>query len=103
MGWGSVFKCFARDHRIAQCRDPPRCLLCSKSGHKARFCLAASGAGSVEWRPAVKASAARSSSVMELIPGDSEHRPAWVTVCVARTGAIREAEWDVQLHSLIGV
>ncbi|KAG2585876.1 hypothetical protein PVAP13_5NG014360, partial [Panicum virgatum] len=40
---------------------------------------------------------------MELIPGDPEHRPAWVTACAPRTGAIREAERDVQLHSLVGV
>lgn len=32
------FNCFATDHRISFCRDPPRCLVCSRSGHKARFC-----------------------------------------------------------------
>ncbi|CAN6374364.1 unnamed protein product [Urochloa humidicola] len=32
------FNCFASDHRISQCRDPPRCLTCSRSGHKARDC-----------------------------------------------------------------
>lgn len=32
------FNCFALDHRISQCRDPPRCILCSRFGHKARFC-----------------------------------------------------------------
>lgn len=35
---GRCFNCFARDHRIAQCRDPPRCVLCSRSGHKAKLC-----------------------------------------------------------------
>ena len=37
---GRCFNCFARDHRIAECRDPPKCILCSRSGHKARFCRA---------------------------------------------------------------
>jgi hypothetical protein len=32
------FNCLASDHRISQCRDPPRCLICSRSGHKARSC-----------------------------------------------------------------
>jgi len=36
------FNCFARDHRIAQCRDPPRCIRCSRSGPDiARLLLAA--------------------------------------------------------------
>ncbi|RLM93520.1 hypothetical protein C2845_PM08G08550 [Panicum miliaceum] len=35
---GRCFNCFARDHRIAQCRDPPRCILRSGSGHKAKLC-----------------------------------------------------------------
>jgi hypothetical protein len=35
---GKCFNCFARDHRISGCRDPPRCLLCGRSGHKARYC-----------------------------------------------------------------
>lgn len=38
---GRCFNCFARDHRIAECRDPLKCILCSRSGHKARFCRAA--------------------------------------------------------------
>lgn len=36
------FNCLASDHRISQCRDPPTCILCSRSGHKARFCPRAS-------------------------------------------------------------
>lgn len=35
---GRWYNCFASDHRIALCRDPPRCILCSRSGHKARSC-----------------------------------------------------------------
>lgn len=32
------FNCLAAGHRIADCRDPPRCILCSRFGHKARSC-----------------------------------------------------------------
>ncbi|CAO2039669.1 unnamed protein product [Urochloa humidicola] len=35
---GRCFRCLAKDHRLAQCRDPPRCLLCRASGHLARRC-----------------------------------------------------------------
>lgn len=32
------FNCFAPDHRIGACRDPSQCILCLRSGHKARHC-----------------------------------------------------------------
>lgn len=35
---GCCFNCFAKNHRIAECRDPPKCILCFRSGHKARHC-----------------------------------------------------------------
>ncbi|CAN6198765.1 unnamed protein product [Urochloa humidicola] len=35
---GKCFRCLASDHRLAQCRDPPRCLSCRCSGHFARRC-----------------------------------------------------------------
>jgi hypothetical protein len=35
---GRCFRCLAFDHRIADCRDPFKCLLCFKSGHRARHC-----------------------------------------------------------------
>lgn len=35
---GRCFRCLARDHLIAQCRDPIRCLECGRSGHTSRFC-----------------------------------------------------------------
>jgi len=40
---------------------------------------------------------------MEFVPGEPERRPAWVTASAERTAVIREAEHDIQLHSLIGV
>ncbi|KAF8700339.1 hypothetical protein HU200_034271 [Digitaria exilis] len=35
---GRCFRCLASDHRLAQCRDPPRCLSCRRCGHFARDC-----------------------------------------------------------------
>ncbi|KAF8705744.1 hypothetical protein HU200_030946 [Digitaria exilis] len=35
---GRCFRCLASDHRLSQCRDPPRCLACRRSGHFARDC-----------------------------------------------------------------
>lgn len=32
------FRCLARDHRVAACRDPIRCLKCWKIGHRAGNC-----------------------------------------------------------------
>ncbi|KAF8710066.1 hypothetical protein HU200_029794 [Digitaria exilis] len=35
---GRCFRCLTSDHRLSQCRDPPRCLACRRSGHFARDC-----------------------------------------------------------------
>ncbi len=35
---GRCFRCFARGHRAAQCREPRRCLLCMRLGHQAARC-----------------------------------------------------------------
>lgn len=35
---GKCFNCLAPDHIALACRDPIRCLLCSRSGHGASFC-----------------------------------------------------------------
>nr|CAD1835713.1 unnamed protein product [Ananas comosus var. bracteatus] len=32
------FRCLARDHVVAACRDPVRCLRCWHTGHRAKFC-----------------------------------------------------------------
>jgi hypothetical protein len=32
------FNYLALDYRISQCRDPPMCLVCARSRHKARYC-----------------------------------------------------------------
>ncbi|RLN09613.1 PHD finger protein [Panicum miliaceum] len=35
---GRCFWCLASDHKIAQCRDPPKCFECRRSRHLARWC-----------------------------------------------------------------
>nr|CAD1842907.1 unnamed protein product [Ananas comosus var. bracteatus] len=32
------FRCLARDHVVAVCRDPLRCRRCRRTGHRAKFC-----------------------------------------------------------------
>ncbi|CAN6289566.1 unnamed protein product [Urochloa humidicola] len=125
---GRCFNCFARDHRIAQCRDPPCCVLCSRSGHKARFCptRCAPPAPGPVWRrrvPAAGAPAPATKKTMAVptasdpapatkkldaapplsMDFDADRRPARVSACAARSGEIREAERDLRLHSLIAV
>ncbi|RLM75502.1 hypothetical protein C2845_PM15G25150 [Panicum miliaceum] len=97
------YNCFARDHRIAQCRDPPRCVLCSKSGHKARYYKGRSERTqrAVQEEGCGKEKVSR--VAMEFVPGEPEQRPAKVTACAGRTAAIREAEREATLHALIGV
>lgn len=34
---GRCYRCLASDHKVAQCRDPPKCVACFRPGHKARF------------------------------------------------------------------
>lgn len=35
---GRCFRCLGRDHKLAECRDPLRCLACHRIGHRARDC-----------------------------------------------------------------
>jgi hypothetical protein len=35
---GRCFRCLGRDHKLAACRDPLRCLACRRNGHLARDC-----------------------------------------------------------------
>lgn len=37
---GRCFRCLALDHRVAQCRDPIRCLSCRGVGHTSKYCPA---------------------------------------------------------------
>ncbi|CAL4970140.1 unnamed protein product [Urochloa decumbens] len=120
---GRCYNCLASDHRIAACRDPPRCILCSRSGHKARLCPGRSQsqrAPTTAWRrrvpearegientagvaPAAAAAPATVSPPMDFIPGVPSRRPARVAACAARSSAVREAERDLLLRGLIAV
>ncbi|CAL4935232.1 unnamed protein product [Urochloa decumbens] len=109
---GRCFNCFARDHRIASCRDPPRCVLCSKSGHKARFCPAPDPARRatawVRHAPAPDAAVPAPGSdrvvpEMNPIPGDQDMRPPRVSAAAARTSKLREAKRELLLHGLVAV
>lgn len=35
---GRCLRCLAQDHKIADCRDPPRCYICKRSGHISSGC-----------------------------------------------------------------
>ena len=110
---GRCYNCFARDHRIAHCRDPPRCVLCYKSGHKARYWKNSSAASVREWKASSASVGGREEARREeggevrrkmvFTSGEPGLRPSRVTVCAARTVVIGDAERDIQLHSLIGV
>ncbi|CAL4951887.1 unnamed protein product [Urochloa decumbens] len=118
---GRCFNCLARDHRIASCRDPPRCILCSRSGHKAKYCPGRAPTAVWKRRTATVADAAPAaaapptgasrgstpvvplSSPMDHIPGEAWRRPERVSACAARTNKVREAERDLQMHALIAV
>ncbi|CAO2206344.1 unnamed protein product [Urochloa humidicola] len=106
------FNCFALDHRISQCRDPPKCLHCSRSGHKARFCPRRRGSeadpsaavvslAAVRWRQKVAVRAMMDR--MEFPPGDYDMRPHWVSAAAPRTKAIRVEERDLELSTLVAV
>ncbi|CAL4992828.1 unnamed protein product [Urochloa decumbens] len=87
---GRCFNCFARDHRIAVCRDPPRCVLCSRSGHKARYCPAQirrppsaaescpadNASTSAQSRPAANASTSAQSRPAANASASAQPRPA---------------------------
>jgi hypothetical protein len=100
--------CLASDHRISQCRDPPRCLSCSRSGHKARFCpwrralaplptSCAPGPSSGSGREQEGAARGMDFS-MEFRLSDADLRPPAV-----RAAAARAAERELELNTLVAV
>ncbi|KAG2624172.1 hypothetical protein PVAP13_3KG109800 [Panicum virgatum] len=113
---GRCFRCLAPDHVIADCRDPPRCILCTKSGHKARYCRSpAAGRWRGEERAArevagggLRAGAGQQEKVEklefpEMHPGNPDYRPDHVAACMARTPALVEEERSLELHALLAV
>jgi hypothetical protein len=40
---GKCFKCLSPDHRVAECQNLAKCLLCGEFGHKARWCKGKQG------------------------------------------------------------
>jgi hypothetical protein len=99
---GKCFKCLLPDHRVAQCTNLAKCLLCGESGHKARWCKVekegarASGVGvSVRVsKEAASAPAARPVKVggMSAPASFADERPAMVCAAAPRSAAIAEAE-----------
>ncbi|KAF8781114.1 hypothetical protein HU200_001091 [Digitaria exilis] len=126
------FNCFALDHRISQCRDPPKCILCSRSGHKARYCPNPSTSRSACSPPATRppstalppstaclspvllVAVVSSADVVApvevarmnlsgMTPGSPGSRPHRVVVAAPRTSAMREAERELELTALVAV
>ncbi|CAN6238691.1 unnamed protein product [Urochloa humidicola] len=105
------FNCLATDHRIAQCRDPPKCLCCSRSGHKARSCPRRGGPAARAFSGSAQGAEKNSEEEegvmdpidLEFPPGDTSMRPPVVLAGAPRTNAIREAERDLELHTLVAV
>ncbi|CAL4928830.1 unnamed protein product [Urochloa decumbens] len=107
------FNCLASDHRISQCRDPPKCLICSRSGHKARICPRRLDIGASR-RPAVLPTSPvpvprrlkeedRRMESYEFPPGDVTLRPPLVRAAVARTSEVRESARELELYTLVAV
>ncbi|RLM98075.1 hypothetical protein C2845_PM06G20220 [Panicum miliaceum] len=82
------------------CRDPPNCILCSWSDHKARHCLS-SGEGRKE--PAAKAALRKPPLLLDPTPGAPERHVERITACTTWSGALWEAEWEVEIHGLVAV
>lgn len=98
------FNCFASDHQIAQCRDPPKCLLCSRFGHKARYCNERREKSRKNREEHVqRVPDKKKMDFPEFVPGAPEHRPQLVVACAARTQEIRDAERQRELHTVVGV
>ena len=105
---GRCFNCFAPDHRIAQCRDPPKCIMCSRSGHKAKHCSSSEAGRKKE--PTAKAAPREPSprrKKMELpldpTPGAPVRRVERITACTSWSGDLRVAEREVAINGLVAV
>lgn len=119
--FGRCFKCLARDHKVADCRDLPKCLLCFHSGHKAKYCRATTRATSHQKTPSFPhgvsirklgaeqnqtKSAQRKSekeAMEDPIPGAPHLRPERVEARIRRTNAMEAEERDMTVRALLAV
>ncbi|CAL4896611.1 unnamed protein product [Urochloa decumbens] len=119
---GRCFRCLAFDHLVAHCREPPRCLLCSKMGHRARYCPSTRrvpgrpGQGSsqavVPARTEASGSVPRGDELKKeedrrmdpfQRPREPYNRPDHVDVCAAWSPEIVAKVRRLELHALVGV
>ncbi|CAL4934038.1 unnamed protein product [Urochloa decumbens] len=73
----NCYNCLSRGHCIADCRDPPRCLLCFRFGHKAARCYSPPPHASAR-RPAL-----RSAAAAPVAPVSAAPRPAPTTAAAS--------------------
>ncbi|CAN6276982.1 unnamed protein product [Urochloa humidicola] len=79
------FNCLGAGHSIASCRDPPRCLLCLRFGHKARFCPAHRVAPSASMHRAL------ASNTSQLLPASAAGAPVHATAAAIVAAAAAPA------------
>lgn len=130
---GRCYRCLAADHKVASCRDPPRCLNCWKSGHRVRFCSLIHPKLATKKQPSSfrdkprateqqraeknqppetvthqethrEISGTKKKGKMEdLLPGAPHLRPDRVEGCALRTAAMREEERMLSASAVLAV
>jgi hypothetical protein len=102
---GRCFKCFAYDHRVAQCRDPTCCWVCKKWGHSSVACPRKRALGNTLPPPTLPFSLA-SALASSVRPSRASFRPTskplWTIVgpwgrgpAIVHVGRQMEGSWKV--------
>ncbi|KAM0899504.1 hypothetical protein ACQ4PT_021349 [Festuca glaucescens] len=114
---GCCFKCLSPGHRISQCKNRARCLLCGESGHKARWCRGEQDLQATSTpREAPRSVSAPAPSAVRLpAPGDPSasgvddmdapglRRKGFVSAAAPRTAAMADTEVELSSHAVVAV
>jgi hypothetical protein len=122
---GKCFKCLSPDHRVAECRNLAKCLLCGEFRHKARWCKGKQGvkegaptvgvtmsAAAEALRTARRAASsspstnparARKLGGMEAPATYADQRPALVCAAAPRSADIAVAEERYSRYGVVAV
>ncbi|KAK1695058.1 hypothetical protein QYE76_011755 [Lolium multiflorum] len=108
---GCCFKCLLPGHRISDCRNKARCLLCGAPGHKARWCKGVQEEGDEQRPPptkppgpsALRFPSSASANGFDDMEAPGLRRQGFAAAVAPRLAVVADTEKELSLHAVVAV